>query len=147
MWAKVITIWFTFTTLLGQGLCCCSLAQVIPAIQHITPAAPETTPEPSCSCCSHDTTSERVNDSPDAPHPHKAPCPCKEKKAQYDPALPNKAAGNDLLRASASWSGWLDSFYVQAEITLVPRSTCDSRTPIVLHTATARLHVLQVLRC
>ena len=147
MWAKVFTIWFTITTLLGPGLCCCSIAHFVPAIQHDSPAASETTPETSCSCCSHVTTLEKVNDPPAAPHPHKAPCPCKEKKAQLDSALPHKEAGTDLLRLSASWSGWLDCFYGQAEIALVPRGTCDSRTPTILRTATARLQVLQVLRC
>lgn len=147
MWAKVFTIWFTLTTLLGNGLCCCSFAPFTPSTQHATPSAPVKSSEPCCPCCSHETSSEGVNDAPDAPHPHKSPCPCKDKKSQLDPALPDKAAGNDLLRSWSSWSGWLDGFCASAEIAVATHITGDSRTPIVLYPATARLHVLQILRC
>ena len=147
MWAKVFTLWFTFTTLLGQGLCCCSFAHVIPATHHVKPSTPEKTPEPSCPCCSHETSSQGVTDAPDAPHPHKSPCPCKDKKSQFDPALPDKAAGSDLLRSLSSWSDWLDGFCVTAEIAVAAHTAGDSRPPIVLYPSTARLHVLQVLRC
>ncbi|HMP02470.1 MAG TPA: hypothetical protein PKC45_08235 [Gemmatales bacterium] len=88
-----------------------------------------------------------MNDAPDSPHPHKSPCPCKDKKSQLDSALPDMAAGNDLLRALSSWSDWLDGFCVTAEIAVATHIIGDSRAPIVLYPASARLHVLQVMRC
>ena len=62
-------------------------------------------------------------------------------------AMPDKAAGNDLLRAGSSWSGWCHGFYLKGGTMLtVTLNGCD-RLPIVLFPANAHLHLYQILRC
>jgi hypothetical protein len=144
MLAKVFTILFSITTLLGQGLCCCTFAYFTPATQHATPTVPTKSSEPRCPCCTHEPKSEGLNTEPDAPHPHKSPCPCRDKKSQIDSALPEKAASNDLTRTWSSWSCWLGCFCAEAEIVVAAPLTGDGHAAFVLYPATARL---QILRC
>src|SRR5262245_36721441 len=92
----LLTLWFTFTTLLGPGLCCC-LFRAAPASAGAV-AAPTPAP-PSCPCCCPERPPEPEPASPgDGPRPS---CPCKEHAAQ--PAI--LPAGVEALADGAAVRG------------------------------------------
>lgn len=146
MMVKIVTIWFILTTVPGNGLCCCSFMPCTLATLHAGRPVYVPSSGECCSCCSPETFPASSDCAPDV-RPQHAPCPCKDKKPRIEPAMPDKAAGNDLLRAGSSWSGWCHGFYLKGGTMLtVTLNGCD-RLPIVLFPANAHLHLYQILRC
>jgi len=76
-----LTLWFTITSLVGPGVCCCSFAAAKPAADSPTQAEPNHAVQPAKPCCQHEASpcDSRSNSNPD---PVK-PCPCSHDKQVY----------------------------------------------------------------
>lgn len=84
-----LTLWFTLTTLLGPGVCCCTVASAKP-----TEAGEHSPTKPVKSCC-RDNTPPCCPDSQHHPEPGTpAKCPCE--KGKQVTALPSAATTSDL---------------------------------------------------
>jgi len=139
-------IWFAFYTLIGPGVCCCTLRAN--AAEITTSQSPSKTPRKSC--CG-EVTEEQRSGASDRPQ-HRCPpreCPCRQTKDAAQPAI--KANGqfpaNDSVRFSSFDS--LDPFTSPdsfAASVLADRS--DQRlSPHPFLTADILLNTFHRLRC
>lgn len=91
-----LTLWFTITTLLGPGVCCCSFAS---SLRSATPVSSEGQPAPATkpvkACCHQDAPPCGDHGKP-KPEPGKpSKCPCEHGK-QAKPLPPSGSATADL---------------------------------------------------
>ena len=94
MWQTALTFWFTIVSLIGPGVCCCSVATAKP-----TEAAHP--PKSAKSCC------ERLADPPQLPAEQKPEpakkCPCERVKHEAT-APTDEIAATGEIAAGSIWS-------------------------------------------
>lgn len=94
MWQTALTFWFTIVTLIGPGVCCCSVAVAKPTES----AHPS---KPAKSCC------ERLAEPqqrPAEPKPDPAKkCPCERVKHEAT-ALTNEMVTSGEIAAGSNWA-------------------------------------------
>ena len=89
MWHSVLTLCFTFTTLFGPSLCCCSLgtfANLKNSLSHSKPIK---------SCC-QPASCPSADGEQDSSHNEKSKCPCGKTKAIADTLAMSAESASDL---------------------------------------------------
>jgi hypothetical protein len=142
MWRTTLTLWFTITTLLGPGVCCCSFASAKP-----TTADGRSSITPAKSCCDQ-------NAPPCCPDgKHREPgkpskCPC-EKGKQATTLPPTAASASDLSAQLKSVDALLVGLVPSFAFTLsgVGSHSADTTQRPVHLSGRDLLAVYSLLRC
>jgi hypothetical protein len=143
-----LTLWFTLTTLLGPGVCRCSLAAATADLP--IAGQPEKAPRPVKSCCEHKsapagTKIDRATQSePHQSQPHKpSECPCESEKQVT--SLPPKGLAAASVELLAGFDA-LPSAGLSASHVIVSVRPAPDRCPSPL-AGRDLLAAYSVLRC
>ena len=140
----LLVVWFTFTSLLGPGVCCCALRAASPA----TASTAEQT-ETKRSCCGA-VPGQRLNDEggPCPGCPHKDQCPCKRDRSVAE-ALPPSVSQTAFDAVASCMLDRLDPVTLsETRITIASRLNLATHAPPgQFHSTDDLLYVFHILRC
>ena len=143
MWRLALTFWFTVTTLLGPGVCCCSFASATP-----NDAGGRSSATSAKSCCDQSTppcgSDGKHNQEPGKP----SKCPC-EKGKQVNTLPPAGTTTTDF----AAQVKLIDSLFVglllpySLNLGAITSATADTSQPITRLAGRDLLAAYSLLRC
>ena len=148
MWQTALTAWFTLVTLVGPGLCCCSMATLTAA--HTAKSQPASTclAKPANSCCEHDAPPLfKVPGKPKPATPKK--CPCEQVKHYVAEALPGESPVGVELTTLLKWIelGLLNSYVEGSRVDPAAITTLDTSPHVPKLAGRSLLASYSVLRC
>ena len=146
MFRAALTLWFTFATLAGPGVCCCSFASTdLPAkVGQSLPAS-----KPAKSCCQTDPQpcgEQRKQDS-DPSKPSK--CPCEHGKQATSSLPASESGGSDLVAQLRLNDALLVGFTAPSafDSPTVTLTRADTSTPVSRLAGRDLLAAYSTLRC
>lgn len=144
-----LTIWYTLTTLVGSGVCCCSFAATPTAPFQTNPADRSSPAGPVKSCCHTDPQpcGEHGKQNPDPSKPSK--CPCEHGKQHATSLPPGGQEGTDLVAQLKLIEVLFVGFMAPSGFDLSPLATTDLGTspPASKLAGRTLLAAYSVLRC
>jgi hypothetical protein len=142
----LFTLWFAFTTLLGPGLCCCTLLSNVAAYS-VSQQSP--TPEPArqtkkcCHCEGKANLPVPSDKSSDGPHPPGQPCPCKQKSPSCT-AQPKTTA---VTQPEYQGFHWLTAVFSPVGVVALPALFHQTTIKVFPLASAPDIHTLCQLRC
>lgn len=132
----LLTFWFTLTTLIGPGLCCCTLRAALPATESI---------QPRCSCCEVAADGHSEKSKPDCPDQEK--CPCKRGQCTTESLPPSTESTKTTTAIGLQY--WLDAAtmsepFGHGALEVTTLAHAPNRP---FHSTDDLLHVFHILRC